>query len=69
MLLRYQKRTRETKPQIKFVPTVFFDNYFNTTMEKKAESNLLKTICSLLESPPKLCEDDVNEQSHETFII
>lgn len=69
LLLRYAKRTQEAKPQVKFVPTVFFNDYYNSTLEEKAESNFFKTACSLLDFVPEICKEEIDEGSYETFVL
>lgn len=60
MLAKNGNRTAAVRPRISWIPTVVFNNYYNTTFEKLALADLKTAICDLLIKKPAICNDNIN---------
>lgn len=60
LLAKNGNRTDAVRPRITWIPTVAFNNYYNTTFEKLALTDLKTAICDLLVKKPAFCNDQIN---------
>lgn len=69
LLIGYGKRTKSAKPRIQFVPMLFFNDVYNSTLQKRAEVNFLATVCSLFDPKPSGCSKLLNVRNMPNAIV